>query len=1159
MTKHQTPFAITRIRLINFHNFVDETITIPDNGHLFLLGDNGCGKTTVLDAIHYVLTAGRSMEWNSAARVTRRSKDGGRRLQGVILRYNIETGVMNRQGSITYAAIEIAGRNGRPLTIGLGMSVTTMDEKVNSWGIIRECPLEDLPFLIDDEHGKRPASRREFKQALGNSRGFYRNTTNYRQELAGRLFGGTDSYQEICRFLRMGKAYREIAAGAADYHELFKELLPEPHTTIFEQIIDGLRTLDSSRTLLDDLERKVDYVRSLQEMVSDIGRQQETTCRYDWLLCYWNLSKNQAEQDKNKTGLVSLDHKRQEGEVRLQTMQREDQQLHERLADLKAKDKSGLVRQEKSCKAELKEKKAKLAIRATSLKDEKKLRRQAEQALDRQHKALTERLGKVVSECGRRARSLPFSITSLQQETDLLYRTPDTDQCHQLEGQDIFAVIDKHLNELNGQSVLQARELDQCATELSDQKTALETLQKQETPQPQQDIFSCIRAMQNEMISPTPLYRDLEWLPGLDPAEQGRIEETIGEEILATLIVRDSDYKTCRNIITDWPGIRISCKSRSLEDIPEWMRNIFDIQHSNPDALRCLAAEMESCREPVVSRLNGKNLLAFRSHERTLFGKNARLIGAESRKRALAEEIRLIEIQLSQLAQKKQKLQKEFDRLERQKEVLENFRLTLSELLREVRQQAQQVTTSRNETNHCRDRYKQQKERHDELQGEVEHLAIRYEELAELIAKEGLAGLDRRISNLQSQWQTNRDQINAQNKQLGALEGDIKQSKKRRMQLEKEAEGLQLELSKKATELTSRLPDIEDIAYYVLRTKTGQQFTSREAIIKKREEAERQLISLILELKKVKLNDPEFGAAFRFSYEETSNQIHDFRSRLLSDILPEQEQAVREQQELISDHTRELFTKIIMTDLMNYLRSHVSSLEQMMRRINRLLADRSFGGQRYRFRVRPLDNYRRLVEVIKRYSPFDPEADKEVRHFFEDHHDDIMAAEVGAVPDELDYRNWYRYEMEVSSMGEQGVVMDRTTKSVGSGGEQAVPNYLLILTIAHFLYQGKKVRLHTLLFDEAFYGIDAGRRNQLLGFATDLDLQLFVASPDQDGVRQEISHSTTLFVVKDQDFNIHLHDFHWDNPNNIKQPGLFDEPEEDKPIAFGKELSEKLP
>ena len=71
---------------------------------------------------------------------------------------------------------------------------------------------------------------------------------------------------------------------------------------------------------------------------------------------------------------------------------------------------------------------------------------------------------------------------------------------------------------------------------------------------------------------------------------------------------------------------------------------------------------------------------------------------------------------------------------------------------------------------------------------------------------------------------------------------------------------------------------------------------------------------------------------------------------------------------------------------------------------------------------------------------------------------------------------------------------------------------VLVLTIAHFLYHGKKVRLHTLLFDEAFYGIDAGRRDQILGFATDLGLQLFVASPDQDGVRREISYSSTILI-----------------------------------------------
>ncbi len=103
------------------------------------------------------------------------------------------------------------------------------------------------------------------------------------------------------------------------------------------------------------------------------------------------------------------------------------------------------------------------------------------------------------------------------------------------------------------------------------------------------------------------------------------------------------------------------------------------------------------------------------------------------------------------------------------------------------------------------------------------------------------------------------------------------------------------------------------------------------------------------------------------------------------------------------------------------------------------------------------------------------------------------------------------------------------------------------------MYQQKKVHLHTLLFDEAFYGIDAGRRDQLLGFATDLDLQLFIASPDQDGVRREVGHSTTLLVKKDSDFNVHLYPFHWQNPAN-QQMDLFSQDSSPKPVVFDREL-----
>jgi predicted ATP-binding protein involved in virulence len=45
MEQTKNNYRIHKIRMINFHNFTNETITINNGGHLFLLGDNGSGKS----------------------------------------------------------------------------------------------------------------------------------------------------------------------------------------------------------------------------------------------------------------------------------------------------------------------------------------------------------------------------------------------------------------------------------------------------------------------------------------------------------------------------------------------------------------------------------------------------------------------------------------------------------------------------------------------------------------------------------------------------------------------------------------------------------------------------------------------------------------------------------------------------------------------------------------------------------------------------------------------------------------------------------------------------------------------------------------------------------------------------------------------------------
>jgi energy-coupling factor transporter ATP-binding protein EcfA2/uncharacterized protein YlxW (UPF0749 family) len=72
--------TLERLRLVNWHNFEDTVIEIGNR--CLLAGDNGSGKSTIIDAIQYVLAASlRMAKFNSAAEERR---GGGRDLMGYV-------------------------------------------------------------------------------------------------------------------------------------------------------------------------------------------------------------------------------------------------------------------------------------------------------------------------------------------------------------------------------------------------------------------------------------------------------------------------------------------------------------------------------------------------------------------------------------------------------------------------------------------------------------------------------------------------------------------------------------------------------------------------------------------------------------------------------------------------------------------------------------------------------------------------------------------------------------------------------------------------------------------------------------------------------------------------------------------------------------------
>ena len=144
---------LTRIRLINWHYFINETIAVK--GSFLVSGENTSGKSTLLDAIQLVLTT-NTRKFNTAA-----NERSNRDLKGYVrCKTGNEDRTYARQGSVvTYVALEFyEERAARYFTLGVKIDSPDEDSALAIRWFREEFRLEDLTFLT----GNRPATAEEF-------------------------------------------------------------------------------------------------------------------------------------------------------------------------------------------------------------------------------------------------------------------------------------------------------------------------------------------------------------------------------------------------------------------------------------------------------------------------------------------------------------------------------------------------------------------------------------------------------------------------------------------------------------------------------------------------------------------------------------------------------------------------------------------------------------------------------------------------------------------------------------------------------------------------------------------------------------------------------------------------------------------------------------
>jgi energy-coupling factor transporter ATP-binding protein EcfA2 len=1139
--------------MINFHNFINETITVENGGHLFLLGDNGSGKTTVLDAVHYVLTAGQSMEFNSAARVAGNRKDSGRRVQGIVMRYNTGPGELNPAGEVAYAAVELEDTRGNRLVLGMGLSCSSMDEAIQRWGFIRSGTLEDIPFLIEELDGERPRNRREMKAAL-NNKGFYSQIGSYRDALAARIFGDNATYAEVCKFLATGKAYREIVSRTADYHQLFRELLQEPDPDVFEKVIDHLKTLDNSRQDLDRMQEKLAFLNSLTGLQQEVEhlRAQQSSLRW---LGHHLKQKELLTQHRDTVEKTESEKRRLQGlETDIAKTENSLNELRDRINEFSNKDQDGLVNEQRRLDLEVKRASTELEEARFEWEQLSTQETNEQKELDQKRETLIKAARGCYTALHRAATGLPVTVQPILNLLDAAESTPAPEQeLTQIDTRPVRAKVDELHMQVHIQKQEQQTRCDALAEQFQTLEKQLTAKRKQDESQPNTEGFVEARQLLAEnMFTAQPLYRGLEPRDGISRKELSAVEQIIGEEILSTWVTPPSEENAVRRLLfTRVPAQTLAVIEEDASDqIADWIRHWFDPATSDPFALIALHREMLSANAPAVEKTADIEYVRFRARQQKLLGNPIRLIGTDMRKKQLEQEIKQLEKDLKSLGTEQKKAATELHKTEARIDELRTLKSKLE--FGELQSEAEHTKTLYH-------RFEQTRIQAENMYGQVtraeEDLSIAHEKLEDVrlrIDAEGLHDLEERVTDMKKKLARTEKVQTAATKEAGALENEIKRAETLTNGLIATLNETQIRLKESQQALT-RLGDFEDPRAFIAQFIDPDTYTHADQTEERLRFLHDQTIKKETELHGMVVSTD--GQAFRFVYDKAANTLIDPRGMSANQVLSERSGAFQEQQEIITEETRTLFEQFIMQDLLSALRERVTRLMDMSRRINKILKDREFGSNRYAFSAKPLDPYKRLYTLIKNYSEFSAENPaRELKEFIEEHQDAIINTEPGDMPELLDYRNWFHYELQVKT-GDKETTMDRKTKSIGSGGEQAVPNYLLILTIAHFLYDVPAVKLPLLLFDEAFYGIDAQRRDQLLAFASDLKLQLFVASPDQDGVKKEIPYSTSLFVIKDKDYNIHLHDFHWKNPKGGTQQDLLN-PEANEPqsVHFGEEL-----
>ncbi|MBP5445015.1 MAG: hypothetical protein J6Y28_02480 [Acholeplasmatales bacterium] len=1054
---------LTKIKLINWHYFSNETIEVKND--ILLTGANGAGKSTIIDAIQYVLTAGEQ-KFNLAA-----NEYSNRELRGyVCCKLGLDDKEYLREGDVTtHVALEF---------------FDDMDSKYFTVGVILECKKgsPEVKFMFH-------SSYREMKDEMFIKNGMILTISQCKENKSFENYYVTKKEARI--------AFRNIYG---PINEKFFTLIPKAlafkpiknvKEFIYQYLLDekkiDVETIQDSIRMYKDLERTLKLIKrkiaSLSEIntiASNIRIKNEKSTVNDLLVKLVGI-----EELKGKVAKLKI-------ELKKMASNRDDQ-----IDKIKTLDNNIRIYDENSkvLYSDL--------LNSESFKSKEQLQNQIE------------RLRSELSVIENKKQKYLQAVLANNTMLDAYIDRNNYKAYKQLRGLNLKDVDEENFNDLKTKLLAINDDLNDRKEEVYEE-ASLSRQKKKEISRQYEQIINIIKSLEGRKMRYNPNVVSLrdsineafqragidaevkilaEMLEISDFSWQDAIENYLGSQRF-TLIIEPQYFDFALDVFNE-----IKAK-----------KQVFGVGLVNTKKM----VGYDTCDAGSVAEIiNSSNKYAKR-YVNMVLGNVMRakdIHDLENYSRALTKDsvvynnytVRQLNINIDKPFIGKDAINKQIPKYQAQERAIHADYIAIDEEIRKYEEEINFITRLN-------------------IKDIVEGMSsvIAYETQKNLIKdlsnrkidekSDSASDIQREYDKVTARLKSLKDELVAAHEELGRIKGGIKQTEDEIAQYEDDI----INYQQIFTEIKNNNVSLENEVFEIYRedSKTMNTHELYNKYNKEQENNSRAITHLEDELKRLQLQyNNEHNFQGNLGYANMANYVGEY-DKLVNSHLVEYEDKVR--------NAREDTERIFKEDFLAKLRSNILQAQDGVSKINKTLSEIKFGEDTYEFIFPKSKEFSGIYDMVMCDSAesngpiITPEFELRFKDELAMLFDTLAVEEInseGVISKFTDYRTYMDYDIRVTNVNGDTYLFSKTSGEK-SGGENQVPFYVSIIASFVQIYQASRSSIGLIIFDEAFNKMDPNRIARLMEFVRPLGVQLIIATPPEklDVITNYVD--TTLIVLR---------------------------------------------